>query len=231
MGRSLPIYHCTLTAKKSWFFFDKAILAIGCDVDSKDGYGVRTIIENRVIEKSEGILADGAEIPFAEGEIFLAAQRVYIPHAGGFIFPEGGNIKVKFYENNSLRYVSVYLDHGVDPTGEKYAYILLPGASERDVATYDVDDVEIIRNDGEIQSARERSSGLLGIVFRSAGELWGINADHGMIAMAREASGKITALTLCDPTQRRTEISFSVGGKNFRIETDRARGRGYTVEV
>ena len=49
------------------------------------------------IEKSEGILADGAEIPFAEGEISLAAQRVYIPHAGGFIFPEGGNIKVKFY--------------------------------------------------------------------------------------------------------------------------------------
>ena len=230
-GRSLPVYHCTLTAKKSWFFFDKAILAIGCDVDSKDGYGVRTIIENRALSPDEYIIADGKRIDFAEGEFSLAAQRIFIPHTGDFIFPEAGNIKVKFYEKSSLRYVSVYLDHGVDPTGEKYAYILLPGASERDVATYDVDDVEIIRNDGEIQSARERSSGLLGIVFRSAGELCGIKADHGLIAMAREASGKITSLTVCDPTQRRTEISFSVGDKNFRIETDSARGRGYTVEV
>jgi hypothetical protein len=57
----------------------------------------------------------------------------------------------------------------------------------------------------------------------------GITADHGMIAMMREKNGKIRSLTVCDPTQLRTYISFSVNGKAIRIETDGARGKGYKI--
>ena len=228
-GRSLPIFNCTLTAYKSWFFFDNAILCLGCDIDAKDGYRVRTVIENRALEGDGFIVADGERIEFAEGEISLAAQRIFIPHTGGFIFPEGGNLRVRFYENRGVRYVSLWIDHGVDPIGEKYSYILLPNASAAEVADYVVSDIEILRNDSEIQSACERSSGLCGIVFRKSGEMRGITADHGMIAMMREKNGNICSLTVCDPTQKREEISFSVNGKAKIIETDSARGRGYKI--
>ena len=60
-----------------------------------------------------------------------------------------------------------------------------------------------------------------------AAEFGGISADHGMIAMAKMDGDKIASLTVCDPTQRRTDISFSVGGEKFHIETDRARGKAY----
>ena len=227
-GRSLPVYHCTLTANKSYFFFDKAILCLGTDITAKDGYSVRTTVENRVIE-GENIVADGVEILYTEGVVSLDAKRIYIPNAGGFIFPEGGNIKIRFYEKDALRYAALYIDHGLDPKGKKYTYIILPNASAEETWAYDENDVEILRNDGEIQSAREISTSLCGIVFRTAAEFGGISAEHGMIAMAKQDGDKIASLTVCDPTQRRTDISFSVGGEKYRIETARARGKAYDL--
>jgi hyaluronate lyase len=228
-GRSLPVYHCTLTSSKSWFFFNKAILCLGCEITANDGYAVRTVVENRALEGDEFIVADGKVIEFEEGEISLSTQRIFIPHTGGFIFPEGGDIKVRFYENCGVRYVALWLDHRVDPKGEKYAYIVLPNATESETSRYDTSDIEILRNDGAIQSAKERSSGLCGIVFRAAEEIRSIKADHPMIAMLQEKNDEITSLTVCDPTQIRTDISLSVKGDPIRIETDRARGKGYKI--
>ena len=228
-GRSLPVYKCTLTAKKSWFFFEKAIVAIGCDVSAHDGYAVRTVVENRIFE-GENVVADGVTIPYFEGERHLAAKKVYIPHAGGYIFPEGGDLVLRFYENEGVRFLSLYVHHGKDPQGAKYAYVLIPNASLDEALAYDINDIEILRNDGEIQAAKEISSGLCGVIFRTSGEICGVNAHHGMIAMLKEGEGgDVQALTVSDPTQGRKNLSFEVSGKSFLIETDSARGRGYEI--
>ncbi len=229
-GRSLPVYHCTLTANKSYFFFDRAILCLGTDIVAHDGYPVRTIVENRVLEADENILADGVAIPFAVGEMTLTAQKIFIPHVGGFIFPEGGNIKVKFYEKDGLRFVAIYLDHGIDPEDEKYVYLILLNANEQETADYDASDVEILSSNGKIHAAREKSSALYGIVFREAGEMCGVKAKHALIAMMKRGEdGKTTSMTVCDPTQTRNDIALSVGGKEFLIETDNARGKAYKI--
>ena len=229
-GRSLPVYHCTLNANKSYFFFERAVLCLGTDIVAHDGYSVRTIIENRVLEEGESIIADGVAIPFSVGEMTLTAQKIFIPHVGGFVFPNGGNIKVKFYENGGLRFAAIYLDHGIDPDGEKYAYLILPNASEQETADYDVSDVEVLSLNGKIHAAREKSSALYGIVFRESGEMCGIQAEHGLIAMMKQdEAAKITSLIICDPTQKRDNISLSVEGTKFEIETDSARGRAYRI--
>ena len=229
-GRSLPVYHCTLTAKKSYFFFDKAILCLGSNVTANDGYSVRTVVENRALENGDHIIADGVEIPFTEGEISLDAKRIFIPNAGGFIFPSGGDVRVKFYKKSSLHFAAIYIDHKVDPRGEKYAYIMLPNASAKDTWSYDEKDIEILRNDSKIQAAKEISSSLCGIVFRESDELCGITADHGLIAMMHEFDEQIDALAVCDPTQKRTDISLSVHGERILIETDSARGKSYNFK-
>ena len=220
-GRSLPIYHCSLTANKSWFFFDRAILCLGSDIFANDGYRVRTIIENRALSSDEFIVADGKRIDFAECEISLLAQRIFIPHTGGFIFPEGGNITVKFYENAGVRYVSIWLDHGVDPEDKKYAYVVLPNVTEEEALCYDIKDIEILQNDGKIQAAQEKSSGLCGIVFRSPSEFEDITADHPMIAMLRrDESEEINSLVACDPTQRLNKLYFSVASASPLFSAD-----------
>ncbi len=229
-GRSLPVYHCTLTANKSYFFFERAILCLGSDIQANDAYPVRTVVENRVVEKDDPIIADGVPVSFTEGEISLAAKRLFVPNAGGFIFPEGGDIRVKFYERNNLSFAAIYLDHGTDPKGKKYAYIILPNATEQETADYDLNDIEILSSNGKLHAAREKSSSLCGIVFRESGELCGIEADHSLIAMMKQTEdGKITSLTVCDPTQKRTNISLSALGERFEIETDSARGKTYEI--
>lgn len=229
-GRSLPIHKCTLTAKKSWFFFDKAILCLGCDISARDGFEVRTVVENRMLELNERIIADGKTIEQAEGEISVFAQRIFIPRTGGFIFPDGAELKVRYYENGDRLFASVYLDHKKDPENEKYSYILLPGASADDTDRYDASDIVILQNDCRIQSAKERSSGLCGIVFREADSICGISADHRLIAMLRQScGGEILSLTVCDPTQKRSRISLSVNAQAFEIDTDSARGRAYNI--
>ncbi len=250
-GRSLPVYHCTLTANKSWFFFDRAILCLGSDISAKDGYSVRTIIENRALSGDGFIIADGKRIDFADGELSLTAQRIFIPHTGGFIFPEGGDLRLKFYEGGGNRFVSLFVDHGTDPNGDRYAYILLPNASEQNTLAYDASDIAILQNDGRIQAAKERSSGLCGIAFREAGEFEGISADQPMIVMLhRDENGKITSLAACDPTQRLTNLSFEINnGTNLfsndpcfsitresgmicaKITCDSARGRAYILKT
>lgn len=229
-GRGLPIHRCTLTAKKSWFFFDRVIVAMGCDIDAHDGYGIRTVIENRMLDGDCHIAADGNRIDFKEGEISLFAQRIYIPHTGGFIFPEGGHITVRFYSDNGKKLVALWLDHGIDPCGGKYVYFILPNATEHEVVHYSAEDVEILASNGMIQGARERSSGLCGMIFRKAGELDGINAHQGMIAMLRrDECGRICSLAVCDPTQMREKFSFEADGEMHEILTDTARGRGYVI--
>ena len=247
-GRSLPIYKCTLTANKSYFFFSKAILCLGSDINAADGYSVRTIVENRMLENDECIIADGIGIPFSEKVISLSAERIFIPRAGGFIFPCGGNVKLKYYQNDGIRYASVYIDHGVDPQGEKYAYIILPNASWAETRDYLAKDIEILQNDCKIQAAKENSSSLCGVIFREACEFDQIEADQPMIAMLRkDESESISAFTVCDPTQRLEKISFklkqchplsssdigidmanAIDNICVSITTDSARGRTYS---
>lgn len=251
-GRSLPVHKSSLTAHKSWFFFDKAIVAIGSDINAHDGYSVRTVVDNRMLGDCDHIIVDGKKIYYGAGEFaFENAERVYIRHSGGYIIPCKCKLIVRFYENDGVRFVSVFIDHGVDPDNEKYEYILLPNASAVELDSYNVSDIEILRNDGQIQAAHERSSGLCGIVFRENAYFEGVRADQPMIVMMRRRfCGEIDLLTACDPTQKLESFSFALenadnlsssdecvavsldsGMTNFTVNCDSAKGRGYTLEM
>lgn len=50
-GGAMPLHKSTLTAKKSYFFFDNEIVAIGSDIDANDDAEVQTTIDNRKLYK------------------------------------------------------------------------------------------------------------------------------------------------------------------------------------
>ena len=101
-GRSLPVYLCTLTAKKAYFMLDKAVAALGTQVTAKDGYAVYTVVENRMLQSGlQGVRVNGELL----AEDFVRMTRedirsVYIPHAGGYLFPQGGMVTVEKQEKN-----------------------------------------------------------------------------------------------------------------------------------
>ena len=207
---------------------DKAVVALGTQVRAQDGYAVRTVVENRLLPKGLcGVTVNGEKLP--EGFVSMTREdirRIYIPGAGGYLFPQGGCITVESYESGGETFLSVRVEHGIDPENGQYAYILLPDATAQETAGYDMSDIEILANDENVQAVREISSGLTGIVFHAAGEFAGVVAHQPMIAMLQKNSDK-TNIAVCDPTQKRESMSYAVNGKTVQIACDSARGRGY----
>ncbi len=246
-GRGLPVHKCTLTSKKSYFLLDSAVVCIGCDVSAKDGYAVRTVIDNRLLEADEKIVVNGEKIAFTPGTVSRNdVKYLHFGKGAAYLFPEETRLSIRFYEKAGEKRVAVWIEHGVDPDGGKYAYVILPGRSAEDAEKYDLSDIEIIRNDSEVQAVAEKHSGLVGIAFRAPVEVCGIMAHQPMIALAkRNTGGGIDSIAVADPTQKRDGISLAVRssrlctedscvetrytdeGTEITVSCDSARGRAY----
>ena len=234
-GRGWPLHISTLTSKKSYFLLDRACVCIGCDVAAQDGYGVRTVVDNRLLEADEEIVINGEKIAFTPGTVSRNdVKYIHFNGGAGYLFPVTASLAVRFYEKEGERRCAVWFDHGVDPKGGSYAYVILPGATNEEAAGYDISSVQVLRNDSEIQAVAERHSGLVGIVFRAPEELCGIKAEQPMIAMARAENGNTVSLAVADPTQLLDGISFTTEGKLFsddRCVTVKEEGEKTKVSI
>ena len=249
-GRGLPIHHSTLTSKKSYFMLDRAVVCIGCDVRANDGFAVRTVIDNRLIEDGDEIFVNGEKFDFTPGDVTRDdVKAIHFGRGGAYLFESGQRITLRCYEKEGERRIAAWIDHGKNPDGESYSYVILPGKDPGELISYDASDIEILRNDSEIQAVREVHSGLLGIIFRKAAEFEGIKADQPMIVMMRrEKDGKAVSLAIADPTQLLEGYSLSLRSSallesddccvsisreadvcRVKIECDSARGRTYVI--
>lgn len=250
-GRGWPVHKCTLTAKKSYFFMDKSIVALGCNINAFDGYGVHTVVLNHMLNESDNfITVNGKQSEIQIGEHTSdSVHSIQIPTAGGIIFPSGGNITIKTYENKEKKFISVCIEHGINPQDESYAYILLPGISLPEMSVYDETDIKIISNNGIVQSVTETSSVLTGTVFRHAATSGIITAHTPMITMTQEENNTLS-LSVCEPTQCKDNFSFVINSAknattkdsciqiekiadvtNVNINCDYPRGRRYEIEI
>ena len=65
-GGDAPYHQCSLMAKKSYFMFDDELLAMGCDINANDGYEVQTVVDNRMLYKTESVPQEAIEAANAE---------------------------------------------------------------------------------------------------------------------------------------------------------------------
>ena len=189
-----------LTAKKSWFLFDDEIVAIGSDINSNSGRMIETTVEQRKIEGSNTLIINGmnqseildwtdtiqdVEWAYLEGD----REDTHI----GYYFPDKATLHAKretrtgtFHEvslNNdhklySNNYLTMWLDHGKSPEQETYAYALLPGKTEAEIADYAAaPQFKVLAQTAAVHAVRETSLGMLGINFWQAGAVEYITAQ------------------------------------------------------
>ena len=234
-------YKMDLKAKKSWFMFDDEIVALGSDIDSTKGRTVETIVENRKISEAgnEVFTVDGSKTIENIGDSNVKEEVNWAHIKGnkentdiGYYFPEKANINVlrdhrvgnwndingteasKEVENN---FVTMWIDHGVDPNNEKYSYVLLPNKSEEEVEEYYKNpDIEILENSENVHAVRENKLNI------TAANLWEdnqgvdfIKADKKASIMVRENNGTLK-IGVSDPTMKnngtiRVELDKEVG--------------------
>jgi hyaluronate lyase len=216
VGQYLKGLSSTLLAKKSWFFLDDAVVCLGAGIHGRDGTGIESVVENRNLgaDGVHGFTVDGTPRPTAPGwsATLTGARWAHLAGHAGYVFPGGATVKALRQARTGAwsdinkgavtdpvtrRYLTLWFDHGTDPTWATYAYVLMPGASEAQTAARaaDMDWLTVLANTADHQGVHVPSVGFTGVNFWFGGTVGALTASAPASVMIRE-SGAGTA-TVC----------------------------------
>ena len=231
----LAAQESTLTAQKAWFFFGDQIVCLGSAIKSTDNRTIETIVENAKLniagdnafvvdgKPQPANLGWGADLP-ASKWAFLAGS---FPGADmGWIFPDGSNLKAlreartgkwqdifsrdKEMGDKTNNFLTLWYDHGTNPSSATYAYIILPGMKMDDVKAYAAKPaVDVVANSDAVQAVSAPGLGLRGANFWSAGSAAGITSSGKAAVLVLEKDGKVT-VAVSDPTQLEQSVEIAL---------------------
>ncbi|MFE7313340.1 polysaccharide lyase 8 family protein [Streptomyces sp. NPDC057555] len=229
IGQNIRGLGSTLRAKKSWFFLDDCVVCLGADINSSDGVGVETIVDNRNLGErgTHTLTVDGEAQPgtLPWSATLTGATWAHLAGFHGYIFIGGVNLQARREERTGCwrdintggsttpltrRYLTLYLAHGkTKPPGSNHAYVVLPGASiatvkERsDVATW----LTIHANNEKQQGISVPRLGLRAVNFWYSGTVGPFVCEAPASILTRESG---TTGTLCVSDPKRTDQPFGI---------------------
>ncbi|MFC8798175.1 polysaccharide lyase 8 family protein [Promicromonospora sp. NPDC057138] len=238
----------TVTGRKSWFLLGDEIVALGAGITGPVDRAVETVVENRKLsaDAPQPFVVDGADLgtePMGRsfdrpgwahltgpvegtdiGYVFLTEARAHaaresrtgrwtdINHSTAFDFPD----------EIQHDYLTLRIDHGRGPRGDRYAYVLLPGASAEEVRDYAASPpVTVLSNTPGLQAVRRGDT--IAASFGSTDEqsVAGITA-RTRVSVIVVQDGSRLSVAISDPSQ-------SVRG-TARIGLDDRIGRVVTAD-
>jgi hyaluronate lyase len=244
-----------LYAKKSWFMLDDKIVCLGAGITCTSGGQVDTTVENRKLGKTGTTAFNIADTAYSLTAPTTWANPVTVSTStsptwcvldgvAGYYFPEGAsNLQAQFVagsgawttinptDSDSVTYTDYYLQivskHGVNPTGAKYAYVILPNRTVNSVKAYAANpDVTILSNTeptsttAGIQAVKSQILGVVAANFwaKTSGPDNGGTADIITVNKQCSVIVKETYNTLsvgvADPTQSNTgAITVTLNGR------------------
>ncbi|MFH8975395.1 polysaccharide lyase 8 family protein [Streptomyces sp. NPDC017890] len=202
VGQHLKGLGSTLEARKSWFFADDAVVCLGAGITCADGVPVETVVDNRNLgEGGTQALVRGRHWAHLEGH-------------GGWIVPEGDLRTLRedrtgawadinttsTAERRTRRWQTLWLDHGTDPAGAAYVYVLMPGATRRAVARRAADHrrLTVLANDERCQAVAVPPLGLTAANFWQAGTAGPLTTTAGASVLIRRR-GRTATLCVSEP--------------------------------
>ncbi|MGW6566857.1 polysaccharide lyase 8 family protein [Streptomyces sp. NPDC054975] len=172
VGQHLKGLGSTLEARKSWFCAADTVICLGAGITAADGVPVETVVDNRNLGEA------------GTHALTVRERWAHLEGHGGWVFPQGtadlrtlredrtgawSDINTtSSTERRTRTYQTLWFDHGTDPAGATYAYLLMPGASPRTLAARAADPswLRILDNGADRQAVAVPSLGL------DAANLW-----------------------------------------------------------
>jgi chondroitin AC lyase len=224
-----------VAANKGWFFFDDEIVCLGSGVTASGaaaGLPVNTTVNQCLLNGEARVSARGVESVLSRGEHAFPAAPDWALHDGvGYVFPQGGavgiacdtrrgkwsEINITGQDREETRDVfTLWLDHGKDPAGSGYAYIVVPGKTTgAEMEEYRKNAaVRIYANTAGIQAVYHKGLDILGLVFFRPGlfeyEGIAVEADKACAMLFRDAQSAKPSMYIADPAQTRSTITVRV---------------------
>ncbi|MGW5328686.1 polysaccharide lyase 8 family protein [Streptomyces sp. NPDC004014] len=212
VGQHLKGLGSTLEARKSCFFLADAVVCLGAGISCADGVPVETVVDNRNLGE------DGAQT-FARGPGWA-----HLEDHGGWLLPRGGALRTlredrtgswsdinttSTDERRTRRWQTLWLDHGTDPDGADYVYVLMPGATRGEVAARAADRhwLRVLANDARRQAVAVPSLGLTAVNSWAAGTAGGLSAGAGASVLVRRR-GRSATLWISEPPRTGTPLEI-----------------------
>ncbi|WNR44052.1 polysaccharide lyase 8 family protein [Paenibacillus roseipurpureus] len=236
-GMEYHEYGTALQAKKSWFLFDDEVVAVGSGITSTDAKVIETIIENRKLNTS-GSNTFKVNDETAESTSLTLGTQTYsgtnwmhldgnvTGGSVGYFFPSSTTVKAlrsnrtgSWSDLNaagsttsvSNKFMTLWIDHGSNPTNGSYAYVLLPNQSSTQTSAYAANpEVTILAQDTDAHAVKENTLNLVAANFWSditkTVQVDGANyltSNKKASVMVKESGTDIEA-SVSDPTQANT---------------------------
>lgn len=229
VGQDVRGLSSTLAGKKSWFLLDDSVVCLGAGISCADGTPVETIVDNRNLGAAgaHSLTVDGVIQPATLGwsQQFNGARSAAISGFGGYVFPAGTTLRAKrevrtgswrdingngTTEQLSRRYLTLWFDHGTDPSGAAYEYLLMPGATAAAAAARAADPtVTVIANSASVQAISDRTNGVMAANFFAAGTAGQITVSAPCSVLLRESGGTLT-VTVADPSRLTATVTVTI---------------------
>ncbi|MEU7111478.1 polysaccharide lyase 8 family protein [Streptomyces sp. NPDC046182] len=227
IGQHLKGISSTMDARKSWFCLDDSIVCLGAGITSADGHTVETTVDNRALGAAgaPALTVDGRTQPMTQGwtATFDGAEWAHVAGQAGYVFPGGAKLSAVREERTgswrdintggspdpvTRRYLTLFTDHGIDPTDGDYAYVLLPGASARTTAHRACDRgwLRILANSADQQGVRIQGLGLTAVNFWRAGTVERLRASAPASVLVREHRNGTATVVVADPARQATSL-------------------------
>ncbi|MDP9954024.1 MULTISPECIES: polysaccharide lyase 8 family protein [Streptomyces] len=230
VGQYLRGLSSTLMAKKSWFFLDDTVVCLGAGIQCRDGATVETTVDNRNLGPTGNapFTVDGSAKPLTLpwSATLTGASWAHLGGHGGYVFPGGATVKA-LRENRtgrwrdintggsadqlSRKYLTLWFDHGKDPSDAGYAYQLLPGATEQRTAARAADSgwLRVLANSDDQQGVVVPSLGLTAVNFWFGGTVGPLVADAPCSVMVTEHGDGTATVCVSDPMRKRTSLTLT----------------------
>ncbi|MDR0405941.1 MAG: polysaccharide lyase beta-sandwich domain-containing protein [Clostridiales bacterium] len=207
-------------AKKSWFFFDDCVAALGADICADRTEEIRTAVNQGFLRGN--LAVDGVVLDVGK-HTFTDARRV--SHDGlEYLLPPGAAVTVRLgsvtggWHNISAAYAeqpisgdlfSIAIEHGAKPMGENYAYAVF----FRQIG--DSDGVETAANGKDAQAARRRGTETRGAVFHAPAS---VTFEDGKTLTADAPCAVLVTkdgVTAANPAAGARDVTLTYGGKSY----------------
>ncbi|GAA3007235.1 hypothetical protein GCM10020229_18750 [Kitasatospora albolonga] len=231
VGQDLRGLSSTLTGRKSWFLLDDSVVCLGAGIGCTDGTRVETVLDNRNLGPTgtHTLTVDGTAQPATLGwsQQFAGARAVTVSGFGGYVLPAGTSLQAKreartgswhdintngSTEQLTRRYLTLWFDHGTDPTDASYEYQLMPGATPAATAARAASPtVTTLANSRTVQAVADSASGVTAANFFAAGTAGPITASAPCSVLVRDAGGTRT-VTVADPSRQSATVTVTLTG-------------------
>ena len=219
-----------LTAKKSWIFFDDAIVFLTNSVNVATGNHAETIIQQWPLSTATTpLVVDGVTQSSANGwQATLSSPRWAHADNVGYYFPEPISVSAT-RETRSGAWsklgaaststtvaanpiLTMWVDHGAYVANGTASYVIVPAISATAMQSWAATQpVRVLANDNRVSAARDERNGSIGAIFWQPAAVVGVASDAPSIVYVAR-NGNAVTLTAADPRQSTATLHITLPG-------------------